>query len=248
MRRDGIPYVKNPSVLYPPVDYKKMDLKELTEKYIKACAKANGAVSTCSLCATPCEYGKRAVQLVANQIYNDPPIPLYGGKTLIERAKEENKLRKEKEAIDKKQEDKPKKRAPYLRGDEWWAESLKYGDQVEYLEKEYGYSKTKAKATIYRYRSRHGLAGSPNTPAELEAKNTPEKKDEEVIIQTAEPVKEENKPAVKGDVVVSTMELKLNELIKLQDEYKSKAEEYMKLYNQAKEQVDTLCKAMELFQ
>lgn len=244
MRRDGIPYVKNPANYYPPVDYKKMDLKELTEKYIKVCAKANGAVSACSLCATPCEYGKRAVQLVANQVYSDPPIPLYGGKTLIERAKEENKLRKEKEK-------KVEKRTPYLRGDEWWKASLEYGDQVEYLEKEYGYSKTKAKNTIYRYRTRHGLAGTPGTPREIQAKTAPETKNEEIPVQKEEPVKEAISPVKdvqKGDVVVLTMEQKLNELITKQDEYKAAAEKYTKLYNETKEQVDILCKAMEMFQ
>ena len=95
MRKDGIPYVQNPRGFYPPIDMNKLSLSELKQKFIKNCGKANGDVSVCSRCKTPCAEGKRAIQLVANQVYNDPPVPLYGGKTLIERAKEENMQRRE---------------------------------------------------------------------------------------------------------------------------------------------------------
>ena len=250
MRRDGIPYVKNPTGYYPPVDYKKLSLDELVDKFIKVCAKAGGKVAVCSQCQSPCEYGKRAIQLTANQIYNDPPVPLYGGKTLIERAKEENRTRREKEELKKIEEKivakaEPVKRGKYLRGDEWWKASLAYGDQVEYLEKKYGYSKTKAKTTIYRYRSRHGLTGTP--VEQKQAKNQLEEvsmKEEKVEIKTAE--KEPLKPA-KDDIVVMTLEQKMDDLLKKQDEYKSLADKYTKLYNETKEQVDVLCKAMEMF-
>lgn len=240
MRRSDIAYVPNPKNYYPPVDYKKMSLEELKKTYLANCAKAHGDVSICSKCQNPCEHGKRAVQLVANEIYNDPPIPLYGGKTLIERAKEENRLRREKEAQkteapEVKKEEKPekKKRGKYLRGDEWWKASIEYGDQVAYLVNELGYSKTKAKATIYSYRSRHGLVGTPVVA----------EKPKETV--ESEPVMEQNAP--KNDIILATMEQKLAELMKLQDEYKKQAEKYTKLYNEAKEQSDVLCRAIEMF-
>ena len=100
MRTFDIPYVKQPAKTYPPpVELKDMSLGEIKKIHISTCAKANGDVSKCSKCNTPCVPGKRAIQLVANQVYNDPPVPLYGGKTLIERAQAENKRRRE--AIEK---------------------------------------------------------------------------------------------------------------------------------------------------
>lgn len=100
MRTFDIPYVKQPAKTYPPpVELKDMSLGEIKKIHISTCAKANGDVSKCSKCNTPCDPGKRAIQLVANQVYNDPPVPLYGGKTLIERAQAENKRRRE--AIEK---------------------------------------------------------------------------------------------------------------------------------------------------
>ena len=252
MRHSDIPYVKNPPAYYPPVDYKKMNLKELIEKYIKACGKANGSVSVCSQCKSPCEHGKRAIQLVANEVYNDPPVPLYGGKTLIERAKEENMLRREKEAAEKAnvltaekketKEPEKKKRGEYLRGDEWWKASLEYGDQVEYLINKYGYSRTKAKTTIYRYRSRHGLVG---TPMGEKIEGPTVKMEPEPIKE--EPTKEVPKVSAKNDILISTMEQKLSDIMKKQEEYKKLADKYQKMYADAKEQADVLCKAIEMF-
>ena len=97
MRRDGIPYVSN-GVYNPPfpaTPLQDMTLEEIKKKYLKMCAKAQGDPAVCSKCSAPCAEGKRAIQLLANQVYNDPPIPLYGGKTLIEKAREENMLRRQ---------------------------------------------------------------------------------------------------------------------------------------------------------
>ena len=107
MRRDGIPYVSN-GVYNPPfpvVPLQDMTLEEIKKKYLKMCAKANGNPAVCSKCKTPCPEGKRAIQLIANEVYNDPPVPLYGGKTLIEKAKEENMLRRQKMEEEKKKEE-----------------------------------------------------------------------------------------------------------------------------------------------
>lgn len=247
MRKYDIAYVQNPKSYYPPKDYKKMDLKELVETYLKTCAIANGRVSECSSCAHPCDYGKRAVQLVSNQIYNDPPIPLYGGKTMIEAAKEENmRRRKEKEEAEQKKqlkelEEKMTSKATqekrvYYKTEEWWDKSIEYGNQVEYLVKVLGFTKTKAKKAIYYYKSKHGLIEGPTVRIEEPAKV------EEETVKPTEPVKRDTS----NDVVLSTMELKMDELMKLQAEYKANIEKYTKLYNEVKEKVDTLCRAMDI--
>ena len=96
MRKYDVAYVPNGPVNYYPVkDLETMTLEEIVKKYIKTCGKANGSVAICSQCKSPCREGKRAIQLLANKVYDDPPIPLYGGKTLIERAREENMKRRE---------------------------------------------------------------------------------------------------------------------------------------------------------
>ena len=251
MRKYDIAHVQNPRSYYPPTDYKKMDLKALVEKYIKTCAVANGEVAKCSSCKNPCEYGKRAIQLVSNQIYNDPPIPLYGGKTMIEAAKEENmRRRREKEEAKKKEEKeqlkeiedkmtlkaKPAKRV-YLKTEEWWDKSIEYGDQVAYLVNELGFTKTKAKKAIYYYRSKHGLIEGPTVRIEEPIKEVHEE------ISQHEPTKHNSS----NDVLLSTMENKMDELMKLQAEYKANMEKYTKLYNEVKEKIDTLCRAMDIF-
>lgn len=247
MRRDGIPYVKNVPGYYPPVDYKKLTLKELTEKFIKPCAKAGGNVSVCSKCQNPCEYGKRAIQLVANEVYNDPPVPLYGGKTMIERAKEENMLRRaEREKIEaekRKAEEEmkqEKKKRKYTKDDDWWEKSLESGDQVEWLVREHKLSKTQAKKKIYMYKYNHPELAPKKEEAKVES---PVVKTEPVV----EKHKEERVPSKANDIVIVTMEQKLAELMNLQEEYKANMEKYTKLYNEAKEQADILCKTMEMF-
>ena len=251
MRKYDVAYVPNGKNYYPPVDYKKMNLKELTDKFIRTCAVANGNVSACSLCSNPCEYGKRAIQLKCNQVYNDPPIPLYGGKTMIEAAKEENmRRRREKEEAKKKETEKqskeiedkmtlkakPEKRV-YVKTEEWWDKSLEYGDQVAYLVNEMGYTKTKAKKAIYYYRSKHGLLEGPTVKIEEQVKEIPEVKQEP----------EQEKRDNTNDILLSTIESKMDELMRLQSEYKANAEKYTKLYNEVKEKIDTLCKAMDIF-
>lgn len=247
MRHDGIPYVKNPQNYYPPIDYKKLPLKELVEKYIKPCAKAGGNVSVCSKCQNPCEYGKRAIQLVANEVYSDPPVPLYGGKTMIERAKEENMLRRaerekieaEKQKAEEEVKQEKKKRA-YTKDDDWWEKSLEYGDQVEWLIKEHHLSKTQAKKKVYMYKYNHPEV----IQKKEEAKNeSPVVKCEPVVVKT----EEAHTPSKTNDIVILTMEQKLAELMHLQEEYKANMEKYTKLYNETKEQTDILCKTMEMF-
>ena len=247
MRRDGIPYVQNPKSFYPPVDIQKLTLEELKAKYLKLCGKSNGNLSVCSKCKTPCPEGKRAIQLLANEV-NDDKIPLYGGKTMMEMAKADTKRNRE-EAEAKKlaeamelhsesktkesSEEKPKKRR-YIKGDEWWEQSLAYGNQVEYLIKEFGLSKTQAKKKIYSYKVNNNISDRPAMPQ----LKTPD----------PEPVKvDEYKEKSSNDLVTRTFEIKIDELMKLQTEYKAKAEEYNKKLKEVTEQIDVLCKAMDVF-
>ena len=257
MRKYDIPYVPNTNTHpFPAKSLQEMTLDEIIKKHIKTCAKANGKVDVCSKCKTPCKEGERAIQLTCNLVYNDPPIPLYGGKTLIENAREENlRRREEKEktenmsslekAILEAQKKEKKQKRSYIRGDEWWEESLKHGDQVDYLVTVLGFTKQKAKKAIYSYRSRHGLAGQkPGLAVKTSAVKvdiTPIQK------ETVEKPEVASKHEAKNDVLLSTMELKMSELMDLQAEYKANIQKYTKLYEEVKEKVDTLCKAMDIF-
>lgn len=244
MRKYDVAYVPNVSRSYPPIDYKKLSLKDLVEKYIKACAKANGNVSVCSKCKNPCEHGKRAIQLVANEVYNDPPIPLYGGKTLIERAKEENMIRKMKESgviqePEKKEEKKPEpKKRQYKKDDDWWDKSVESGDQVQWLIDNHKLSKTQAKKKIYMYKYNHGMLKKEAPVVKIE-----EEKEEVIEVMPSETPAENRQ----NDLFIKTMEQKMASLMQKQEEYKALADKYTKLYNETKEQVDVLCKAIDLF-
>lgn len=240
MRHSDIPYVKQVPRYYPPEDYKKMTLDKLIEKYIKTCGKAGGDLSVCSKCTNVCEYAKRAIQLKSGEIYDDPPIPLYGGKTLIEMAKEQNMLRRaekeKKEMEEAKKMEEPKPVYKRKVSDEgWYEESLASGDQVKWLMENRNLSKTQAKKKLYMFKYNHGM---------LNRKETPVVKVEEPVVEKIE-VKTE--PVIHGDdVVLRTLEQKINVLMRQQEEYKTKMEEYTRLYNQTKEQVDVLCKSMDI--
>ena len=249
MRRDGIPYVQNPKHYYPPVDINKLSLEEIRQKYIKTCGKANGNISVCSKCATPCTEGKRAIQLLANEVYSDPPVPLYGGKTLIERAKEENMKRRAAEAeqaanVLVAEEEKEKVEAPrkkkYQRLEGWWEESLASGDQVQWLMEKMNISKNQAQKKIYAYRYHHGLTNQNVTGPTIKTEEKPVE-----IVEESKPVEHVTKHP--NDVVFKTMESKIDDLMKLQTEYKKKMDEYKAKYEAVSEQIDVLCKAMDVF-
>ena len=245
MRKYDVAYVPNgPVNYYPSIPLEDMSLEEIKKKYIKTCGKANGNVSECSKCTSPCKEGKRAIQLLANEVYNDPPIPLYGGKTLIERAREENMKRRQQEekkdlatAIEEaKKAGNPvidgaeKKKRNYILWEGWWESSLESGDQVKWLMENMKLSRTQAKKKIYQYKWTHGMAGT-------------EKKEE--VIQN---VAKEN-----VEYVDNNIESKLEKLMKQQEEYKNEMDKYMKLFNEAKEKyleiknkTDTLCNAMDI--
>ena len=249
MRRDGIPYVQNPKTFYPPIDISKLSLDELKSKYLKACGKSNGNPSVCSRCASPCPEGKRAIQLLANEFFDDK-VPLSAGKTLIERAKEENAKRRAEEAEKaanvlraetkeetKIPEEKPKKRK-YQKMEDWWEKSLEAPDQIEWVVDKFGISRTQAKKKIYAYRYNHGLVGTKEEKVSKTEEKKPEIKEEDV---TPSITKNSN------DIVFLTMESKIDELMKLQADYKAKVEEYTKKLKEVSEQIDVVCRAMDIF-
>ena len=230
MRKYDIAYVPNGRTSYVP--HKKVDdmsLEEIKRKYIKTCGKANGDVAVCSKCQTPCNEGKRAIQLLANTVYNDPPIPLYGGKTLIEKAREEN-LRRREEMKKKEAGEKEKKKR--IVWDGWWEESLKSEDQIKWIMMNMGLSRTKAKNKIYQYKWYHGLTGNKG---KTENTTTEEKEKEEMALKD------------------SSLEEKLEQLMHEQEMHKKKMDEYMALYYKEKEEYDKykeksdiLCRAMDI--
>ena len=240
MRRDGIPYVAN-GVYNPPfpaVPLQDLTLEEIKKKYLKMCAKSNGDPSVCSKCANPCAEGKRAIQLIANTVYNDPPVPLYGGKTLIERAKEENMRRREEEAKKNMpavstQPKKSKNGRMFMEG--WYEKAMESDDPVAWVVNTFSISRTKAKAKIYQWKIRHA------TPPE------------ETTVQEVEPPKPSVVPEQKTETKNSEIESKLEKLMKLQEDQKKAMDEYLKLYKEAekeynkiKEQTDILCRAMDI--
>lgn len=251
MRRDGIPYVSNGvyNPPYPAVPLQDMTLDEIKKKYLSICAKANGDPAICSKCTAPCPEGKRAIQLLANKVYNDPPIPLYGGKTLIEKAREENMLRRQRlEEEKKKDEKKVPKEKQYV--DNWYEESLESGDQLAWVMEKFNMTKTQAKKKIYSYRYRNGL-----TNKEYFSDKRSETKP--VIVEDVEKVREE----IKQDIVQQKQEISMNNsieskidsLMRQQAKYKTIMDEHYKEYLAAKEtyedfskKIDILCSAMDI--
>lgn len=270
MRKYDIPHVANPRINYYPVkELGEMTLEEIVKKYIKTCGKADGNVAVCSKCKTPCEHGKRAIQLLANKIYDNPPIPLYDGKTMIERAKEENMKRREAEkngellpvnsdnmstlfnALEKAKQDalgkeapqpkKESKKAKIKRG-EWWEPSLESGDQVQWLIDNMELSKTQAKSKIYQYKWAHGMIETKNKKEEQKVETKPQAELPKEEIKQEEP-KIEN----------GSIETKIEWLMHQQTKLEKEMAEYQKLYDESKakyekikQKIDILCSAMDI--
>ena len=224
MRKDGIPFVPNPKHYEPPVDYTELTLSQLKKKYINTCAKANGLLSVCSKCLTPCEYGKRAIELSVDGLtsvktFNENGVPLYDGKTLIERAKEENLKRRQE--MEKKV---AKDNRIYI--DNWYDKALESKDPVKWVMETFNMERRAAQQKIYIWKYRH--------------KNN---KPKETTISKVEEPKTSS----------SDIENKMENLMKIQEEQKKAMEDYLKLYENAKseyektkQKIDILCSAMDI--
>lgn len=250
MRKYDVAYVPNvPKNYYPVKELEDMTLEEIVAKHIKTCGKANGNLATCSQCKSPCKQGKRAIQLLSNKVYNDPPIPLYGGKTLIEKAREENMKRRQGSAVasladalkEAQQKEPEKKKRQYVKWENWWDESLNSGDQLKWVMDNMKLSKTQAKKKIYMYKYNNGLLNK-DTKEEIKENVKEETKEEK-----AEVVKVQDAPAG------SNIETKIDALLKMKDAQKKAMDEYYKLYENAKKEyekiekkIDTLCNAMDI--
>lgn len=157
MRRDGIPYVPNPSYYKVPKDYKDMDLQELKTTYIKTCAKSHNSLAVCAECAGQCEYGRRALELIGGNITNDKDVPLYDGMTLLQKAQEENRKRREQM---EETNTVSKVETKTLRGRPratWYEESTKAENQVAWTMEKFGITELQAKRKLASFRYNHGL-------------------------------------------------------------------------------------------
>lgn len=248
MRKSDIAYVPNPPVYNPPEKLENMSIEELIKKHIKTCGKADGLVSVCSRCQTPCKYGKRAVQLLANQVYDNPPIPLYAGKTMIEAAREENLRRRnqpeETPELNKKKSGKDGR--VYI--EDWYSKAMESEDPVKWIMDSFQINQKKAMQKIYGWRSRH--PESKQETKEEEKKPVVVSTDNNVLIESPSEKEEVQKP---NDSAGERIEAKLELLIRQQEDQKKAMEEYYKLYEQAKAEyekiklkIDTLCSAMDI--
>ena len=151
MRTYDIAYVPRGTVVgYPPKPLKDLTLDEIKKKHLSACAKSNGSIDKCRTCQQ-CEYGKRAIQLTVERTYTDDGIPLYDGMTLVEKAKQENMLRrKEKEQMDKKFS---KDNRSYIK--DWYNKAMASEDPVVWVMDAYGIDRNKAKAKLRQWFNRH---------------------------------------------------------------------------------------------
>lgn len=247
MRKSDIGYTPNPPHYYPPLDYKKMTLQELVNTYIKMCAKANGLVSVCSKCQTPCEHGKRAIQLLSGAIYDEPNVPLFANDGLIKKAVEENKKRKEEKEIVEVKETPKKSKDDRMYLDDWYEKAVASGDPVKWVMEQFGITKTKAKSKIYGWRYRHKEEEvKPKNIEVCEVNFKEEEKEEEKPVETSV-VKEEKQSEP------DSIEAKMDALMKLQDKHRKIMEEYKAQYEKAKQnyeeigkKIDILCSAMDI--
>lgn len=140
-----------PRMNFPIKDLEDMTLEEIKNKCLSTCAKSNGNISVCSKCQAPCVHGKRAVELLAREMSD---IPLYDGKTLIERAKMDNLKRRQKE--EKKEifvQKKSKDNRLYI--SDWYSKAMESDDPVKWVMDTYNIDRKRASAKLRQWRKRH---------------------------------------------------------------------------------------------
>lgn len=202
--------------IFPYPALEEMSLQEITKNYL--CAKSEGKISNCKKCEAKCIYGLRALALFFGE--DNAKQEEDAGPTILERAR----------AAKAAEEGKKKK----IKIENWYEKAEASGDMTKWVMENFNLTKTKAKSKIYSYRYDHNL--TTKTKAK-ENTQEPEVK--------PEPVNE--KPTLATDnSSISSIEEKLAQLMKLQDEYKAKAEKYQKLYEEAKRKGDILCNAMDI--
>ena len=254
MRHYDIPYVQNTSAPSIPMvsDINSLDLKTIVKYHL--CGKSHGKVSECRKCPAQCAYGKRALELMY------PPQNAFAGpklidnKTLLELAREE--IAKQQEVKPKPAAEKPKKRK--IPAEEWYNKAYESENPLQYIMDTFGITEHKAKAKVYEAWHRHPeLKEKPLWEPKTKQKSA-EKKPASVQEKTA--VEPDPKPSVESvaetapaappakssDGLLAPLEGKINELMNQQEEYKSKYEHYLKLYNDTKAKVNALYEALTI--
>lgn len=256
MRKDGIPYVPN-GVYNPPVakPLEEMDLQDLVKGHLRTCAKSNGALSVCRTCSSKCIYGQRALDLYEGRVS-------VGSETIRPEETILYRMRKAQEEMRKAQEEAmQKKETVFIKPgkiiiDDWYEKATQSEDPVKWVMDTFNISKTKAKNKIYQYKYRMKKKNSEEKKEEVEEEkheeiktDVEEKKEEVKKAPVSEERTEEKKEEKKesNDIVYKTMEEKIDRMMKRQAEYKELMNKYAGLYKEVSEQIDVLCKALDVF-
>lgn len=269
MRTSDIAYVPQghlASMPVPPLN--EMTLQEITKRYLATCIKSHGLVSECAKCKDKCPYGTRAVSLAyGDGMLGGRAVPYEG--SMLQKARMENELeRKRKTAVDalKKQLEKTEKEIEAVREEAkdpkrklksqdpegWYEDALKSGDPVKYVMENMNRTKTQAKKKLCNF-----LYHRPEMK-EIQEKYVPKTDAEENTTESSTVAQEtpvcEEKPCnvveteANGDAYVSkVMEQKLEELMNQQEKLETAIKEYQTKLVKIKEQIDTICKTMDIF-
>ncbi len=266
MRTSDIPYVSNgylaPTALQP---LEEMSLGTIVKTHLMTCAKSKGLVSTCMKCTSPCAPGLKAIELTTGKISpkSDRAVPYEG--SLLQKARADaeaqrkmNKMLSDvneeiKEFEKEVKEKKPAKRKNrWADQDGWYEESLKAENQLEYTMFRFNISRTQAKKKIYAYRRNHGLL-EPATTKQNTAKTASAPEADHLVMPQKEAEIVPEKPLSPGvieasdEMMTKAMERKLELLMNQQEEYEGQIKKYQQLLSQVKDQIDTICKTIDIF-
>lgn len=264
MRTSDIAYVPHGSVQMkrlPPLD--EMTLQEITKHYLTTCIKSHGLVSECVKCKEKCAYGKRAVSMaLGDRQLDDCQIPYEG--SLLQQARTINELKRKQQNLlnetgeeqkmdepEMPEQEKPKRKRKNAEPEGWFEEAWKSGDPAKYVMERFNRSKTQAKKKLYNYKYLHpelreieekyAHKSRPDIKVDKESVAACE----EAVCGTETPKFGETKTS--GDDLVSKMmEQKLEKLMNQQEEYEGLIKEYQTKLTKVKEQIDTICKTMDI--
>ena len=161
MRTSDIAYVKQPlNNVKPLPPLKDLSLQEISKHYLATCVKSNGSVAACMRCDKKCKYGLRALELVPRVGNPQDEVPYEG--SLLQKARMFNEMERQKKASmnnveTEKDETKPvivkaseeKKEKAKITWRDWYEDSLKAPDQVQYVMDRFGLTRRKAVQKIY---------------------------------------------------------------------------------------------------
>lgn len=266
MRTSDIAYVPHGTINIrpvPPLD--EMSLQEISKRYLTTCVKSNGRVSECMRCKDKCPYGQKAVSIVYGTT-DDRAVPYEGSMLQMARMQNElNRQRKETtesltEELKKTEEEietvekeiknaKRYRKSPDPEG--WYEEALKSDDPVQYVVEHFDRTKTQAKKKLYNYLRLHPEMQEIHDKYMVKGVSLT-KLDKESSVSPEPPVCVEKSPEIgkteqPGDVYITrVMEMKLETLMNQQEEYESLIKSYQEKLLKVKEQIDTICKTMDI--